>query len=403
MSKEKNDGGIQSEVARKISKQIRRKKKRSKIKSAAVKSIAVATVACILVVSTLLIYKNRDLFNPRNLEDTLSNAEGGVTAKIGGAIDVITGNTAEYVSYADGIAVVTTNSVRYATMSGKDSFILDAEFNSPAVSAAGGWLLAYDKSGKALFVTNTSGKNTSGDGFGENLSAHINKNGYISVFSEAEGYKCALSVYDDGLNLRYRWKTTEYYGIASAVSNDGKTCAAAVVKPENGALVCKIIILDISKEGVKAEADLGEVIPTDIWETESGFLALADGCAAAVDSDGSITEKTDFGASKMSGYSRDGLGGVFAVLNKGDITARYELLHIDSSARVAASEYLDSDVDSISAANGLLAVLTGSGINVYDSGFNLKRLITPDGEVKKIIIIADGTVVMVTSDEVLTA
>lgn len=394
-----DNGTPENGVAEKISSKLRKKRKRGEIKRAAAKSIIITAYACIIIIAAVLIYNNRN--NWALFQNAGKTA--GAAAKIGGPIDIIAGNTAEYASFAKGVAVVTTSSVRYATLDGSDGFIIDADFSRPTVSAAGGMLLAYDKSGTGLLVTDTKGRHTLAQGYGDTISAHINKKGYVSVFSEANGYKCALSAYDKNLNMRYRWKTSEYYGVASVVSEDGRTCAAAVVCVENGSMVGRIVFFNLEKEGIAETVDLGGQLPLDIWETDSGFFTVTDGYALSLDFDGNVKGRYNFGNGKIAGYVADKNGGVFIAVNSESASARYELVHLDSKAQQTGRRPIISDVFSISSCSGLLAVHNGTGIDVYDEKLNLKRIISPDGKVEKVVIISDGIVVIVTADEVLTA
>ena len=121
-----------------LSKLVNRRKKRNKFFNIAKNSIKIVAMTIVIIAVAFVVYKNWEFFTPSNFREVVVlNNESGSLTKIGGAVDVLTKGTAVYAAYEKGLAIATTKSIRYATVSGKDGFIVSCQFSKPSLYIAG--------------------------------------------------------------------------------------------------------------------------------------------------------------------------------------------------------------------------------------------------------------------------
>ena len=243
-------------AAERISKALRKRKQRNQIRRMAGKYLGTAIMVTALILAVVVVYRNWDFFKPESFKETVTiRSDSKSLMKIGGAMDVITGNTAQYMSFASGLAVVTTTNIRYATEAGDAGFLADLMLNQPAAAASGSHLVVYDRGGKTVASADESGILAKAEALGNCISADVNRNGWIAIVSECEGYQCAAAVYDQQMNRRYVWKTPAYFAAGAIASENGNYMAVLTVSIEERQLSAKVLVFHLQKEGVAAEID----------------------------------------------------------------------------------------------------------------------------------------------------
>lgn len=391
-------------AAERISKALRRRKKRNRIRHVAGKCLGIAVVATLLILAVVMIYRNWDFFQPNSFRESVTvQSNSKSLMKIGGAIDIVTGNTAQYLPFASGLAVITTTNVRYATETGEEGFLSDVTLTRPAAATADDGLVVYDRGGTTVISAAKSGILAETEAVGNCISAKINHAGSIAVVSECEGYLSAVAVYDRQLNRRYLWKTPEYFAVNAVVSENGKWLATSVVTTESYQLISKILIFDLRKEGVVAELNLGAVPVVGLLENDAGLLVVTETDAVTLDWTGIVNANVSFQGDQVCGMETDGKTAFVLLTAKNDATVRYRLVHLDAAGSQNAAIKLNCDIQAISAGDGMLALLTGNQIRMYDRELSIQKYISPEPGVTNIVMMRDNKLVMITAQELFVA
>lgn len=391
-------------AAERISKALRRRKKRNRVRRVAGKCLGIALIATLLILAVVLIYRNWDFFQPDSFRESVTvQSNSKSLMKIGGAIDIVTGNTAQYLPFASGLAVITTTNVRYATETGEEGFLADVTLTRPSAVTAEDGLVVYDRGGTTVISASKTGILAEAEAVGNCISAAINDSGSIAVVSECEGYLSAVAVYDRQLNRRYLWKTPEYFVANACVSENGKWLAVSVVTTESYRLISKVLIFDLRKEGVAAEVNLGDVPVVGLLENDAGLLVVTETDAVTMDWGGTVRTSVSFGGDRVCGLEWDEKTAFVLLSAQNDATVRYRLVHLDASGAQNAAITLTCDIQAISVGNGMLALLSGSQIRMYDRELSIQKYISPEPGVTNIVTMRDNKLVMITAQELFVA
>ena len=391
-------------AAERISKALRKRKQRNQIRRMAGKYLGTAIMVTALILAVVVVYRNWDFFKPESFKETVTiRSDSKSLMKIGGAMDVITGNTAQYMSFASGLAVVTTPNIRYATEAGDAGFLADLTLNQPAAAASGSHLVVYDRGGKTVASADESGILAKAEALGNCISADVNRNGWIAIVSECEGYQCAAAVYDQQMNRRYVWKTPAYFAAGAIASENGNYMAVLTVSIEERQLSAKVLVFHLQKEGVAAEIDLGTARVLDVMENDVGLLIVTDTEAITASWSGAVTGRVSFQGDQVCGMEKDGHAIFLLLTAENDATVRYRLTRLDETGTQTARIHLKCDVQAISAGNGMLALLTGSQIRLYDETLAVTKYVSPEPGITNIVMMRNNKLVMITAQELFIA
>ena len=391
-------------AAERISKALRKRKQRNKLRRTVGKYLGTAILVTALILAVVIVYRNWDFFKPESFKETVTiRSDSKSLLKIGGAMDVITGNTAQYMSFASGLAVVTTTNIRYATEAGDDGFLADLTLNKPAAAVSGSRMVVYDRGGKTIASADESGILAKTEALGNCIAADVNRNGWVAVVSECEGYQCAAAVYDPQMNRRYVWKTPTYFAAGAVASENGNYMAVLAVSTADRQLSSKVLVFHLQKEGVAAEIDLGSARVLSLMENDVGLLIVTDTEAIAASWNGAVTERVSFQGDRVCGLEKDGHALFLLLTAENDATVRYRLTRLDGTGAQTARIHLKCDVQAISAGNGMIAVLTGSQIRLYDETLAVKKYVSPEPGVTNIVLMRDNKLVMITAQELFIA
>ncbi len=390
------------DTAQRISEVLRKRKRSRKLSQKTREALLLTALVTALAFVALLAAKNWSLIENIRISQPIATLDGdNIANKIGGAVDILTGSTAQYAPFADGMAVVNTSSLRYATEDGSEGYYRELELIQPALCIGGKYLLAYDRSGTALHLANKEGIIGSVDGVGKLVDATVSNGGTVLALSECEGYKSAAAVYDKHLKRIYLWKTPDYYTLSGAVLGNEKGFAVSALETKQDQAESVLLLFQTDKEGIVEKLSFGAVPIIRVWADSTGYGVLTDGGVFRVDLNGKMTRTVDFAGASLCGAYQDGLGGLFVMVGPVDTHTRYRVYHLGSNASAAAETLIAQDVHAMAAANGRLALLTGSGVRLYDSRLNMNKVISYQMGVHRIVLLNNQKVVMMTEQSIL--
>lgn len=362
-----------------------------------IRASVISVLAAILVVMVYFAVRYRDTLTPESLRNYVNISSGSAINTLGGAADVVGGNSSVYAAFSDGLAVATTTSVRYATPNGRQGFSESAVLTSPALYSSEDYLLAYDKTGNTLMLFDKNGLVATAETSGTIISATVSEDGVCSVISEADGYISCLSVFNRKLEPLYRWFNSEYYTIAAAYHDDSRRCAVSAVTESSGTLCGSILIFDVTEEGIASVADLGATVPTEITASKYGFSVAARNGAVFVETDGTIYAQQSF-SEPVHGICPDGKGGLFFVLAPYTPEEKFILVHCNNEGLISRKIKINEDILAIHAYEEHFGVLSGKDITIYNTDLDIERIIQREPDVTSVAVIRDGYAVLFSED-----
>ena len=237
------------------------------------KSLSVLGLLCFLIYSVWNYHEQLSLTNLRRMAAYLSDAwaSGGM-----GAAGVSFPFEADsvYCSFGDGLAALSGDTLSFINAQGQEQLRAQLKYANPALSAAADNLLAYDRGGKSLCLTNRYAALWQIQLESDIISASVNYNGAFSVVTDEQGYRAAVTLYDNRKKPRFKWSTSEYYIMKSCVSPDARRLAALCMSEEGGRRVSVVRVFATDREEPLFDIPLGDltVYSMEYYEQDSLML-----------------------------------------------------------------------------------------------------------------------------------
>lgn len=147
---------------------------------------------------------------------------------------------------------------------------------APTVVSNENYVLTYYKKDKLAVVTNgIKTRKISTDG--NVIFGSVNKNGYVTLLIEEDGFKCQLAVYDKKGKLKYKWHNSEKYITSAYLSDNNKTLVVTELNLHDTGVVSNILIGDIRKELKFDEISLNDDVICDLkFISKNKFIVVLD-------------------------------------------------------------------------------------------------------------------------------
>ena len=239
-------------------------------------------------------------------------------------------------------------------------------FDFPAITSNGETAIAFDISGTAVRVFNSSEIIASFDSAGPIVSASINENGWFAVSAqEGGGYRGVVRAYNDRGAEVFRFFSGAGYILAAEISSDNRTLAVLRLT-ETGS---QIIFYDLSRGVYRSVFDYHDRIILDIRFVSGGsLLAVSTESIIYIDSNGNGRRVFDFSDKRLGRFT---FGDNFVIIHLLDFGVGYSgtIMRVERNGQVSAELPTETDIIALTQRNGYLAVLWGDGPTFLDSHF----------------------------------
>ena len=246
---------------------------------------------------------------------------------------------------------------------------------TPAISAAHGRAVAFDIGGTAVRVFGKTGVIASIETSGIIISASINRNGWFPICTqEGSLSRGVVAVYNSSGSLVYRVTMGTGYVLSAVLSQDNKSVAILNLTDFGS----RITFYDLDSTDVVREFILPGKLVYDLRYLDNGdVLAISEDSLFVVEDSNDSKELYGFGSRRLGGYTID--GGLiaihlldFGVGHNGRITA------IGEDGALLGEIETDREIISMSAGDGILAVLQNEGVFFFDT--QMERLPSGGGQ-----------------------
>ena len=232
------------------------------------------------------------------------------------------------------------------------------------------------------------------------LSARLNRNGQLTVVTQASGYRGMVTVYDAAYNPVMSVSLTSAFVMDAALSDDGRTLATVTVGQKDGAFATglELYAMDYSSGGYQADVScsLGGGVVLELRHTASAVWALSDRGLTVTDHAGQ-TAWVDWSNKYLRRYTLSGDGFAVALLGKYRAGSQAELWVVDARGGRRTLE-LNEQVMSIAAAGRYLAVLTGDRLDIYTDELELYSSLKGTQGARAVLLMPDGSAILVSAD-----
>ena len=271
---------------------------------------------------------------------------------------------------------------------------------NPVVHTNGTLAVVYDAGGSALYVLGQRDLVWSAAGLEGILSARLNRNGQLTVVTQASGYRGMVTVYDAAYRPLMSVNLTSAFVMDAALSDDGYTLATLTAGQKDGAFNTGLELYAMNYSSGSYQADvscsLGSGVALDLRHTLSAVWALSDRGLTVTGHDGQ-TVWVDWSNRYLRRYTLSGDGFAVALLGRYRAGSQAELWVVDAQGGRRTLE-LSEQVLSIAAAGRYLAVLTGDRLDIYTDELELYSSLKGTQGARTVLLMQDGSAVLVSAD-----
>lgn len=116
--------------------------------------------------------------------------------------------------------------------------------SAPTIVTNNNYVLTYYKKDSTAYVTNGT-KTVKIKAAGNVIFGSINKNGYVSLITEEDGFKNQIAVFDKKGKAIYRWHNSDKYITSAVLSDSNKILALSQIDFSDSGTQSNVIVRDI--------------------------------------------------------------------------------------------------------------------------------------------------------------
>lgn len=270
----------------------------------------------------------------------------------------------------------------------------------PVVASNGSLAVVYDAGGGSLYILGQRSLVWSAEDLEGILSARLNKNGQLTVVTQAGGYRGKVTVYNAAYEPVMSVSLTSAFVMDAALSDDGRTLATLTVGQKDGAFDTglELYAMDYASGSYQSDisASLGGGVALELRHTAGAVWALSDKGLTISDHDGS-TVSADWPDKYLRRYTLSGDGFAAALLGKFRTGSQAELWVVDPDG-THRSLPLNEQVMSISAAGRYVAVLTGDRLDIYTQELELYSSLKGTKGARTVLLMPDGSAILISAE-----
>ena len=310
-----------------------------------------------------------------DLTDTFATLDGDLLVCSGNTISLYSGSGTRYVSQS-------------------------VSMENPVVDTNGTLAVVYDAGGDELYVLGQRQLVWEAKDLHSILSAHLNKAGQLTVVTQADGYRGAVTVYSTDHQPMVTVNLSSAYVMDAALSDDGKTLSILTVGQDEGTFTSTLSLYTLNtNDGGEFVPDLtcslgGNVI-LSTRHTDTAVWSLGNLGLNVTDHKGK-TLSEDWSDLYLKRYTLSGDGYATVLLGHHRAGSQAELITIDASGQRRSVEYSEQ-ILSLAAAGRYIAVLTGDRLDLYTSNLELYTSLEGTQGARGVLLMKDGSAILLSS------
>ena len=311
------------------------------------------------------------------------------------------GNLSDTFAVLDGdLLVCSRNSISLYSGSGTQYIDQSVSMKNPVVNTNGSLAVVYDAGGSSLYILGQRSLVWSSDTLEPILSARLNRNGQLTVATQASGYRGTVTVYDASYSPVMVVQLSSAFVMDAALSDDGRTLATLTVGQTDGAFATGLDLYVMNYASGDYQADvscpLGGGVVLDTRHTASAVWTVSDKGLTITDHTGQ-TVRADWMDRYLRRYTLSGDGFALALLGKYRAGSQAELWVVDQQGQRQTIEF-NEQVMSIAAAGRYFAVLTSDRLDIYTDELELYSTLKGTQGARTVLLLSDGSAILISAD-----
>ena len=298
------------------------------------------------------------------------------------------------------LLVCSRNAISLYSGSGTRYISQPVSMEHPVVNTNGSLAAAYDAGGSSLYILGQRALVWSAEELEPILSARLNRNGQLTVVTQASGYRGMVTVYSAAYEPVMSVNVSSAFVMDAALSDDGHTLAILTVGQAGGAFASKLELytMDYASGGYQPDVScsLGGGVVLDMRHTASAVWTVGDQGLAVTGRDGQSAQ-ADWSGRYLRRYTLNGDGFALALLGRYRAGSQVELWVVDAKGQHRTME-LNEQVMSIAAAGRYFAVLTSDRLDIYTDDLELYSSLKGTRGARTVLLMPDGSAILVSAE-----
>ena len=345
----------------------------------------------LVICTALFLLSNYRLFTPTSIRSLAEYAVAGFKQHEGDitTINYENGTFSDAALFEAGIAYADNDSLFLARPGSVTTMKYTLGYSSPVVETSDDYVLVYDRGGMQAVLTNSATAVAELSLDSAIITGSIGQDGRFVLVTDEQGYRTAVAVYDTSGKEVFKYQSSEYYIVSADLSPDGKTLAALAFRQDGVALNSHVLFYDVSSGSLDADVTLEDTLGMALCYSGNTAAVLCDDGLYMIDRGGEAEHTLTVASSDL--ISLTAHDNTLAIATRSYSGARSDLYTVRSgtlSGPYALSE--EPSALAISAAG--TAVLSASGVTVYDTSFTPQWRNTEAVGARRVLMTDDGTV-----------
>ena len=347
----------------------------------------------LLVVCTFLfLLTNYRLLTPTSIRSMVEYAVAGLRQHEGDitTIHYENGTFSDAALFEAGLAYVDNDSLFLARPGSVTTMRHTLGYSSPVVETSDDYVLVYDRAGTSAVLTNAAAPVAELTLSSSIITGTLGQGGHFVLVTDEQGYRTAVAVYDTAGKEVFKYQSSEYYIITASLSPDEKELAVLAFRQDGVTLTTHVLFYDVSDGELDADVPLEDAMGMTLcYPSGSTAAVLCDDGLYLVSRGGeaehvltaastdmiAVTAQDDTLALATRSYTSGARTDVYLVRG-GTLYGPYALSEEPSALAVSAAG---------------TAVLSASGVTVYDKDFTPLWRNTEAVGARRVLLTDDGT------------
>lgn len=346
----------------------------------------ISAVVVIIAMFVIIFYQNRDRdmlkFGQKESSKIVSATSENSESFSSGDVRKI----------GDKVAFLTTTSYSVLNENAEGESI-NIALSDPQLHTEGEFAACYNLDSDEIAVFKNTDKVYSVETNNKILGVKVNRNGYLFVATEKEGYNCECMVYNREGEAIFKWDVSKSEFLDGDINCSNNAIALSLTAAGNEKLLGEVVLIDITDAKVikKETFDDGIFYSVD-FNSNDTYTAIGSHALSYFNSDGSKKWAYDYG--KKSLLKADITSHDMMVLAFSDTSAVIEgnstdVKVVNRLGKVTAEAVFEGTIDGISATNDTIALVFGKKICITNPSLRKKKMIENTYSVKKAALFDD--------------
>ncbi len=339
------------------------------------------TVVVILALFIIVFYQNRDrdIFKfgrdeSSGIKSSNQDSSAGYSEGILGKID-------------DKVALLTTTSYSISDQNGETES-LDVAFTKPVMHTEGKYAVCYDLNTFDAVVFNENNEAYRIKTDNKIIMAKVNKNGYLFVTTEKDGYNCECMVYNRSGEPIFKWDVSKSEFIDGDVNPNNDAIVLSLASSGDNKLIGEIVHINITNANIIQKNTYESSVFFSVEFYHNGtYAALGNKNLKFFNTDGTEKWSYEYEDRKLSNADISNYDAIaLAFSDRGELIDgnSAEVIVLNRLGQVLGQKTFEEIIDDISAGKNCIAVASDKKIFVITPELEEKKVIKTDYSIKKI-------------------